>query len=109
MPTATKARRRTLAEKVEPRNTALVVVDMQNDFCHADGYFGKRGGDLSAVGPAVAKIEALVAEARRLDMLILWVRAPTTTSIRARPWPTPSSGAAAARNASWRARGAPIG
>ena len=75
MPTAAKARQRTLAEKVDPRNTALVVVDMQNDFCHADGYFGKRGGDLSAVGPAVAKIEALVAEARRLDMLILWVRA----------------------------------
>jgi len=64
-----------LAEKVDPRITALVVIDMQNDFCHPDGYFGKRGGDLSAVGPAVAKIEALVAEARRLDMLILWVRA----------------------------------
>lgn len=75
MPTAINARQRTLAEKVEPRSTALVVVDMQNDFCHPDGHFGKRGGDLSAVGPAAAMIEALVAEARRLGMLILWVRA----------------------------------
>ena len=75
MATSSKAHRRTLAEKVDPRNTALAVIDMQNDFCHPDGYFGKRGGDLSAVGPAAAKIEALVAEARRLDILILWVRA----------------------------------
>ena len=66
---------RSLAEKVDPRNSALVVIDMQNDFCHADSYFGKRGADLSAVGPAASKIEALVAEARRLDMLIVWVRA----------------------------------
>jgi len=29
---------RTLAEKVEPRHTALVIVDMQNDFCAQGGY-----------------------------------------------------------------------
>lgn len=28
----------TLAEKLEPRHTALVVVDMQNDFCAQGGY-----------------------------------------------------------------------
>lgn len=75
MPTSTKTNPRTLAEKVDPRNTALVVIDMQNDFCHPDGYFGKRGADLSAVGPTAARIKSLVAEARRLDVLILWVRA----------------------------------
>ncbi len=75
MSTSNKVRQRSLAEKVDPRTTALVVIDMQNDFCHRDGYFGKRGADLSAVAPAAAKIESLVAEARRLDMLILWVRA----------------------------------
>ena len=75
MATPTRARRRTLAEKVDPRNTALVVIDMQNDFCHPDGYFGKRGADLAAIGPTAAKIKSLVEEARRLEMLIIWVRA----------------------------------
>ena len=75
MATAINAARRTLAEKVDPRNTALVVIDMQNDFCHPDGFFGKRGADLAAIGPTAAKIESLVEEARRLEMLIIWVRA----------------------------------
>jgi nicotinamidase-related amidase len=75
MPVEDKNRQRSLAEKTDPRKTALVVIDMQNDFCHADGFGGKRGGDMSAVGPTAERIGALVDEARRLDMLIIWVRA----------------------------------
>jgi nicotinamidase-related amidase len=70
-----KARQRGLAEKVDPRNTALVVIDMQNDFCHQDGFFGQRGADLSRMPAVAARIEELVGEARRQHMMILWVRA----------------------------------
>jgi hypothetical protein len=38
-----------LEELVDPKHTALIVVDMQNDFCHPKGAFGKRGSDLSMV------------------------------------------------------------
>ena len=54
------ARQRGLADKVDPRNTALVVIDMQNDFCHEDGFFGQRGADLSRMPAVAARIEALV-------------------------------------------------
>jgi len=74
-PAVAKAKQRPLAEKVDPRNTALVVIDMQNDFCHADGFYGKRGADLSRMPGVAARIEALVAQARHQKMLILWVRA----------------------------------
>lgn len=42
-------RQRPLKEKLDPARTALVVIDMQNDFCHADGFFGNRGRDMSAM------------------------------------------------------------
>ena len=32
----------TLDELVKPEYTALVVIDMQNDFCHREGFFGKK-------------------------------------------------------------------
>ena len=37
----------TLEQLTDPAHAALVIVDMQNDFCHPDGLMGKRGEDLS--------------------------------------------------------------
>src|SRR5687768_5245115 len=37
---------------------AVIVVDVQNDFCHADGHFGRHGKDIST---AAATLPALVA------------------------------------------------
>jgi len=74
-PSPAKARQRSLAEKVDPQRSALVVIDMQNDFCHPDGFYGNLGADFSRMPPVAAKIGGLVTEARRQKMLILWVRA----------------------------------
>ncbi|WP_162409677.1 cysteine hydrolase family protein [Acuticoccus sediminis] len=46
-------------ERLDPAHTALVLIDIQNDFCHPDGAFGRIGSDLSMM-PAMAR------EARRL-------------------------------------------
>ena len=27
--------------KLDPEKTALIVVDMQNDFCHPDGFYAR--------------------------------------------------------------------
>ena len=32
---------RTLSDQVDPKVAALLVVDMQNDFCHPDGVSGE--------------------------------------------------------------------
>jgi len=73
---------RPLADKIDPARTALVVIDVQNDFCHPDGLFPRLGADISAMEPAAARIADLVAEARRLDVLILWVRATYDPVVR---------------------------
>jgi len=73
---------RPLSEKVDPTKTALVVIDVQNDFCHPDGLFPQLGADISTMKPMAARIADLVAEARRLDILILWVRATYDPVVR---------------------------
>ena len=40
----------TLEELVKREHTSIVVVDMQNDFCHRDGFFGKGGFQAIQVG-----------------------------------------------------------
>lgn len=48
-----------LGEKVRPAHTALIVIDIQNDFCAENGLVDQGGRDVSAVqamaeAPAVA-------------------------------------------------------
>jgi len=38
---------------VDPNTTALLVIDIQNDFCHPDGLFGRVGHDNSRM-PALS-------------------------------------------------------
>ena len=38
----------TLEQKVNPEHAAVLVIDIQNDFCHEDGYLRKLGLDISA-------------------------------------------------------------
>ncbi|SCL20119.1 ureidoacrylate peracid hydrolase [Micromonospora rhizosphaerae] len=56
------------------RRCALVIVDVQNDYCHPDGALARAGGDLSDVEPAVAAIEALLEAARAAGVPCLHVR-----------------------------------
>ena len=39
---------RSLKERCDPKNAALIVVDVQNDFVSPDGSAAKRGEDVSA-------------------------------------------------------------
>jgi nicotinamidase-related amidase len=64
-----------LSERVDPGSTALVVVDVQNDFCDPNGAFGRLGNDVSMMPAMAAALRQLIDAARRRDMLIIWVRA----------------------------------
>lgn len=72
---ARKGRVLDFAERVDPATTALVVIDVQNDFCHPDGVFGRTGHDLSMMPAMAERTRALVEGARAAGMLIAWVRA----------------------------------
>lgn len=64
----------TFDERVDPANTALVVIDVQNDFALPQGVCGQVGDDISPVAPMVARLQALIEHARKADLLIVFVR-----------------------------------
>ena len=62
-----------LAELVDPRHTALVVVDMQRDFCTPGGAFDRLGIPISMYPPMVPRLVRLVESARSADVLVVYV------------------------------------
>jgi nicotinamidase-related amidase len=59
---------------VDPATTALIVVDMQNDFCSADGYYASVGRDISQLAACAAPVSALLARARQAGMTVAFTR-----------------------------------
>ena len=53
-----------LAERADPGHGMLVIVDMQNDFCHRDGAACRRGRDMGFVQNMIPRLIGLVAAAR---------------------------------------------
>ncbi|GIW08670.1 MAG: hypothetical protein KatS3mg060_3475 [Dehalococcoidia bacterium] len=69
---------RTLEEKVRPEHTALLVIDMQNDFCARDGISAREGGrDVSAALAIVPAIRRLADGLRAAGGLVVWVKFTT--------------------------------
>ncbi|MDB5771330.1 MAG: ureidoacrylate peracid hydrolase [Burkholderiales bacterium] len=66
---------RTLNDKVAPGNAALIVVDVQNDFCADDGVFGRTGNDLTMVQKAVPKLQQLIEGARAAKVPVIFIQA----------------------------------
>jgi ureidoacrylate peracid hydrolase len=72
-----------MEELVKPEHTGLVIVDMQNDFCHKEGFFGKgmldkRGygqqpADLSLIEEATPNILRLANAARASKVKVYFV------------------------------------
>jgi ureidoacrylate peracid hydrolase len=68
-----------LEQKVDPEHTALLVVDVQNDFCAPGGMMDKEGNDLEAVQQMAAALPRVIEEARTAGVLVVFVRNIYTT------------------------------
>ena len=63
-----------LSEIIDPAHTALVIVDMQRDFCCAGGSFDRLGVDLSMYPPVIERIAELIAAARKSAVTLVFIQ-----------------------------------
>ncbi|MCL5961682.1 MAG: cysteine hydrolase [Chloroflexi bacterium] len=63
-----------LESQVDPKHTAVIVVDVQNDYCAGGGALHLRGNDVSLAQEMVPRLGVLLEEARRVGTRIIWVK-----------------------------------
>lgn len=77
---------RTLAERLDPRRTALLVIDMQNDFCAEAGYVERVvGKNVGACRAVVAPVNDLIDLSRSHGVPVWWIAADYDPAVIAAP------------------------
>jgi ureidoacrylate peracid hydrolase len=65
----------TLAQKVDPGHTALVVIDVQNDFCASGGFYHRTGSDVRGIQAMIPRLQQFLTEARQAQVPVIFVAA----------------------------------
>jgi nicotinamidase-related amidase len=58
---------------IDLARTAIVVIDLQNDFCHADGWLAGIGVDISGAQAPIAVLADFLPLLRTRDVPVVWV------------------------------------
>lgn len=66
-----------LEEIIAPEHTALIIVDMQRDFCCDDGVFAQAGRDISLVKSIVSPMQKLLKVCREKNVFVVHIQQAT--------------------------------
>ena len=59
--------------RVDLSKTACLVVDMQNDFCHPDGWLASIGVDVTPARQAIQPLQQLLPQLRQAQVPVVWL------------------------------------
>lgn len=59
--------------RLDLAKSAILVIDMQNDFCHPDGWLAHIGVDVSPARTPIAPLQKLLPQLRQVGVPIVWV------------------------------------
>ncbi|AUT00950.1 isochorismatase [Nostoc sp. CENA543] len=59
--------------RLDLAKTAILVIDMQNDFCHPDGWLAHIGVDVTPARQAIAPLKNLLPELRTVNVPVIWI------------------------------------
>jgi ureidoacrylate peracid hydrolase len=62
-----------IAKILSPAWAAVLVVDVQNDYCHARGAMGRLGSDMGAIQSSVRALAGFLDEARRVGVPVIFI------------------------------------
>lgn len=68
---ATTLEAKPLPVSIDLTRSALVVVDMQNDFCHPNGWFATSGTDIAYARDVIPNVAALMRSARQHEVPVI--------------------------------------
>jgi ureidoacrylate peracid hydrolase len=102
---------RTLSELVRPAKSAVVVVDVQNDFCRPEGALGQAGQPTAAAMAMLPNLQRLLAAARATGAPVIFIQTihePATDS-SAWTWRMAGSVGGCCRKNTWGAEFTEVG
>ncbi|MCU0516230.1 MAG: cysteine hydrolase [Oscillatoria sp. Prado101] len=59
--------------RLDLAKAAILVIDMQNDFCHPDGWLAHIGVDVTPARAPIGPLQALLPALRHADIPVIWV------------------------------------
>lgn len=82
---------------------AVIVVDVQNDYCHPEGALPQVGCDVSGVAEMMPQLHKLLHSARELNVPVIFIQTLHEKATDSDAWTTRSSGRSAnvCRRGSW--------
>ena len=60
--------------ELEAKNSCLLVIDVQNDYCHEQGAFGQMGIPLDNIQRAVRRLIPFIEEVRQAGLPVIFIR-----------------------------------
>jgi len=66
-----------LEEILDPAHTALLVIDMQNDFCDERGWWSQQGRSVASIQAIIPRVQALIGAARLAGCTVVFVEQVT--------------------------------
>ncbi len=63
-----------LLQRIDPGRAAVLVIDVQNDFCHPEGLHGAAGKDLSGIESAAERLQRFLPAAREVGVPVVFLR-----------------------------------
>ena len=77
----------TLEEMVgDPKKAALLIVDMQNDFCHSEGALAKRGSNVAMIQQMAPRLRELLRQSREAGLRVIHIRTHHSPWTNSKPW-----------------------
>ncbi len=86
---------KTIADLVKVPKAAVIVVDVQNDFCEAEGSLGKAGAPTAAAKAMIPTLQSLLAAARDSGAPVIFIQTIHEDATDSEAWRTRSGGAVA--------------
>lgn len=72
--------------RFDPQSAAVMIIDLQNDFCHPDGLMSRLGQDVSSIEPAMEKLLTFLSAARTANVPLLFMRTEHSTETDSVMW-----------------------